>query len=159
RVVVDPAEEDALVADWDPGPEKAVTPLRRLGGELLRVVEVGVDPDRVVALEHPAERVRHPERERHRKPRPEPYHLDVRDAPELLDEPLQLVVREDEGISAGEEHVADLGRSPDPVEPDLELALLHDPLFVPDHALPEAEPAVERALVVHAEGDPVGVDP
>src|SRR5262249_47690540 len=70
RVVVDPAEKHALVADRNPGAEEAVACLRRLGGELLRVIEVRVYPDRVVALEHPAERIGHPERERHRQPRP-----------------------------------------------------------------------------------------
>ena len=46
----------------------------------------------------------------------------------------------------------------DPVERVAELALLHAPLFVAHHALAQTEPAVERALVVDAEGDPVAVD-
>jgi hypothetical protein len=153
----DPPHEHALVADRSAGPEQAVAGLRGLGGQLLRVVEVRVHPDGVVALDHPAEGVGDPGRERHGQPRPEAHHLDVGDAPELGDQPLQLVVGEDERVPAREEDVADLGRPADPVEPDLELALLHDPLFVADHAHPQAEPAVERALVVHAEGDPVRV--
>ena len=82
----------------------------------------------------------------------------MRDRAQLGEQPVELVVGEDERVAAGEQHVADLGRGADPGERDFELALLHGPVLVADHALPQAEAAVERALVVHAEGDAVGVD-
>ena len=75
-----------------------------------------------------------------------------------LEQPAEAVVGEHERVAAGEQHVADLGRRADPVERRLELALLHRPLRLADHALAQAEAAVERALVVHAERDPVAVD-
>ncbi len=43
------------------------------------------------------------------------------------------------------------------VERGLQLALLHRPLGLADHALAQAVAAVERALVVHAEGDAIAV--
>ena len=80
------------------------------------------------------------------------------DGAQLAEQPVETVVGEDQRIAAGEEHVADLRRAADPVEGDLELAPLHGPVLVPHHALAQAEAAVDRALVVHAEGDAVGVD-
>src|SRR5665811_1353812 len=53
--VVDPGEQDALVPDGDPGPGELVDRSADLGGDLVRVVEVEVHPERVVLREHRAE--------------------------------------------------------------------------------------------------------
>jgi hypothetical protein len=108
--------------------------------------------------EHLAQVVGDPERQRDGQPRAEPHDLHVRDRAQLLEQPAEAVVGEHERIAAGQQHVADLGRRADPVERRRELALLHRPLRLADHALAQAEPAVERALVVDAERDPIAVD-
>jgi hypothetical protein len=48
RVVVDAAQQHHLIADREAGVGEAIERDRGLGGALARVVEVGVDEDRVV---------------------------------------------------------------------------------------------------------------
>ena len=55
--VVDAGEQHALVADRQPGLGQLVDRARDLGRDLVRVVEVQVDPERVVLLEHLAQLV------------------------------------------------------------------------------------------------------
>src|SRR5207249_8637002 len=79
HAVVDASEEDALVAERDAGPRQLVGGTADLGGDLVRVVEVEVDPQRVELLEHLAELIVDPLRQEHRHATADPDDLDVRD--------------------------------------------------------------------------------
>ena len=64
--VVDAGQQDALVADREAGPGQLVDRAADLGRDLVRVVEVEVDPERVVLLEHLAQLVVDPLRQEDR---------------------------------------------------------------------------------------------
>ena len=157
EVVVDAAHQHRLVADGHAGLGELRAGLGRLGRELLRVVEVGVQPDRVVRPQQVAQIVRHAERERHRQPRTEPDDLDVWDRAEFAEQPAEVGLVEDERVAAGQQHVTDLGVRREVVDGLLQFVLPHHEVGVADHPLAEAVAAVDRALGRDAEGHAVAV--
>ena len=108
--VVDAGEQHALVADRQAGLRQLVDRARDLGRDLVRVVEVEVDPQRVVLLEHLAQLVVDPLRQEDRHPRPDPDDLDVRDLAQPAQDRLEQLRREGQAVAAGDQDVADLRR-------------------------------------------------
>ena len=158
-VIVNPFEQHSLVADGDAGVDQLLASRDRSGGDLFGMIEVRVDPDGVMALEHLAQRVGDAVRKRHGEPGSQAYDLDVRDLTQTTDQPVEAVVCIDEGVAAGEKDIADFRGAGDPVECLAEFAFLHGPFGLAHHALAQTEAAVERALVVDAERNAVGIDP
>jgi hypothetical protein len=74
-----PASRTDWLPTGRPGLRQLVDRARDLGRDLVRVVEVEVDPQRVVLLEHRAELVVDPLRQEHRHARADPDDLDVGD--------------------------------------------------------------------------------
>ncbi len=131
-----------------------------LGRELLRVVEVRVHPDRVVALEH-ARKARRVTRNGSVTGRRVPSRTisTCGIARSSREQPFETLVarrRADRRPSAARRGSPASRRIQSSAT--CELALLHRPLFVAHHALAQAEAAVERALVVDAERDAIAVD-
>ncbi len=121
------------------------------------VVEVGVQPDRMVLFQHGAQRGRDALRQHHRQPAPDADDLDVRDRAERAEQPVEVVVGEDERVAAGEQHVADGGRAGDVGDAGAEVVLAHHEVGIAHHALAQAVAAVDGALARDAKGDFVGV--
>ena len=96
HAVVHAGKEDALVADRHAGLRELVDRAADLGRDLVRVVEVEVDPQRVVLLEHRAQLVVDALGQEDRHARSDPDDLDMGDlakAPEDLLEQLGARVR------------------------------------------------------------------
>jgi hypothetical protein len=73
-----------------------------LRGQLARVVDVNTHPERMKFLEHLAQRRRDPLREENRDPCADPDELDMFDGAQTAQNPPEFIVREEQGISAGE---------------------------------------------------------
>ena len=89
---------------------------RDLGRDLVRVVEVEVDPQRVVLLEHLAQLVVEPLRQEDRHARADPDDLDVRDLAEAAQDRFEQLRGERQAVAAGDQDVADLRRPAQVVE-------------------------------------------
>ena len=155
--VVDPGQEDRLVAQRDACLGQLVAGPGQLRGHLLGMVDVDVQPERVVLLEHLAELVVDPLGQEDRHAGADPDDLDVGDLPEAAESRLEQLRRQGQAVTAGDEDVTDLRGPPDVVELRLELAPVEVLLGVADDPAPGAVAAVARALGRDQEQDPVGV--
>ena len=108
--VVDPGQQDGLVADGQARPGQLVDGPAHLRGDLVGVVEVEVDPERVVLLEHLAQLVVDPLGQEDRHPRADPDDLDVGDLAEPAQDRLEQLGGQGQAVAAADQHVADLGR-------------------------------------------------
>ena len=148
--VVDALHEHRLVAQRDAGVGEHLAGALRLGGDLLGVVEVRVQVQRVVLVQHVAELGGDALRADHRHARADAHDLDVRDRGDLLQQPLEALVGERQRVAAAEEDVADLGVAADVGEGVLVVLVGHRAFVLADDAAPGAVPAVHRA---HLGGD------
>ena len=155
--VVHAGQEDRLVADRQAGLGQLVDRPAHLGRDLVRVVEVEVDPQRVVLLEHRAQLVVDPLGQEDRHPRADPDDLDVRDLAQPAEDRLEQLRRQGQAVAARDEDVPDL-RGPAQVL-ELRLVLLAVEVLggVADDPRPGAVAAVARALGRHEHEHPVGV--
>ena len=100
--------------DWLPTGRPAFVSLstarRDLRRDLVRMVEVEVDPERVVLLEHLAQLVVDPLRQEDRHARADPDDLDVGDLAEAAKDLLEQLRGEGQAVAAGDQDVADLRR-------------------------------------------------
>ena len=156
--VVDAREQHGLVAERNPRPGQQVAGAGQLRCHLVRVVDVDVEPHRVVLRQHLAELVVDPLGQEDRDPGADPDDLDVGDlakaAQERISRSFGASVRP---IAAGDEDVANLRRAADVVELGLELAAVEVLGRVADDPAPRAVAAVARALGRDEQQDPVGV--
>ena len=155
--VVDAGQQHALVADREPGLRQLVDRARDLRGDLVRVVEVEVDPQRVVLLEHLAQLVVDPLRQEDRHPRADPDDLDVRDLAQAAQDRLEQLRRQRQAVAAGDQDVADLRRPAQVVELRLVVLAVEVLGRVADDPRPRAVAAVRRALGRDQHQDPVRV--
>ena len=114
--VVDAPEQDGLVAERHAGVGEAGASRHRLRSQFVWVIEMGVDPDRMVLSDHLTKLFGDPEGIGDRNPRAEPDDLDVVDRAQAGDDVFEAGVRQREGISPRDQDVSDLGRRPDVVE-------------------------------------------
>jgi len=121
------------------------------------VVDVDVEPDRVVLREHLAQLVVDPLGEEDRDPRADPDDLHVRDLAEAAQHGLQELRRQRQAVAAGDQHVPDLGRPPDVVQLRLVLLPVEVLARVADDPAPRAVAAVAGALGRDQHQDPVRV--
>ena len=155
--VVDAGEQHALVADRQAGPRQLVDRARDLGGDLVGVVEVQVDPERVVLREHLAQLVVDALRQEDRHAAPDPDDLDVRDLAEPAQDLLEELGRERQAVAARDEDVADLRRPAQVLELRLVVAAVEVLGRVADDPRARAVAAVRGALRRDQHQDPVGV--
>ena len=157
HVVIDAAQQHGLVAHRHTGLQKPVDGLSGVGGEFVGVVEVGVDPEGMIATEEVAQGVVDAVRQLHRHPRAEPDDLNVRNRTQAAQQPVQVFFIKGERVAAGQEHVADLGVGSEVVEGVLEFAFFHEERRVADHAFAKAVAAVDGALRRHTKRHAVAV--
>ena len=155
--VVDAAHEHRLVAHRDAGVGEEVAGQLALGGELLRVVEVRVEVERLVLPQHLDQLGRDALRADDRHARADADDLHVVDGAHALDDALQLVVGEDQRVAAADEHVADLGGALDVLDGVVDLGLGDDVLGAADQAATRAVAAVHAAHLGDHEEHAVGV--
>jgi hypothetical protein len=153
--VVDAFQEHRLVVERDPGARELVASRGGIRRELARMVEVDVDPQRMIFREHRAQLVVDALRQRHRHAAPDADDLEVRDRAQLREDLLQLRVRVIERIAARHDDVANLGSPRDVVDHAVELdvgrgAFVH-------RALARAVAAVDRAVVRDHHQHAVGI--
>ena len=120
------------------------TARRDLGRDLVGVVEVEVDPERVVLLEHLAQLVVDPLRQEDRHARADPDDLDVRDLAQAAEDLLEQLRGEGQAVAAGDEDVADLRRPAQVLELRLVVAAVEVLGRVADDPRPRAVAAVAR---------------
>ena len=157
HAVVDAGQEHRLVAQRNAGPRQAVARARQLGRDLVGVVDVDVQPDRVVLREHLAQLVVDALREEYRHPAADPDDLHVGDLAQAAQHRFQELRGEREAVTAGDQHVADLGRPPDVVELGLVILAVEVLARVAHDPAPRAVAAVAGALRRDQHQDPVGV--
>ena len=116
------------------------------GRDLVGVVEVEVDPERVVLREHLAQLVVDALRQEDRHARADPDDLDVRDLAQAAQDLLEQLGREGQAVAAGDEDVADLRGPAQVLELGLVVAAVEVLGRVADDPRPRAVAAVARAL-------------
>ncbi len=78
--------------------------------------EVNAHPQRVILPEHPRQLRGDPLRKNGWHLGADPDELDMRDRPESTEDPVEFVLAQRQRVAAGNQDVADLGRSPQIVE-------------------------------------------
>ena len=146
HAVVDAGQEHGLVAHRQAGLGQPVDGTRDLGRDLVRVVEVEVDPQRVVLLEHLAQLVVDPLGQEDRHARADPDDLDVGDLAQAAEDRLEELRGERQAVTAGDQHVADLRRPAQVLELCLVVLAVEVLGRVADDPAPRAVAAVARAL-------------
>jgi hypothetical protein len=156
--VVDPFQQHCLRAERQAGVGQPGAGLGGLGRELGRVGEVQAQP-RPVAAHHPGEGAGDPLRQDDGYLRADAEELDVADAAQPAEQPVELLVAQRERVAAGDEHVADLGVGLDVAQRPLPLAEAEVVVAadLADHAGAGAVAAVGRAEGRGEEQRPVGV--
>ena len=152
-----PASSTLWLPTGRPARGQLVDRARDLGRDLVRMVEVQVDPQRVVLLEHLAQFVVDALGQEDRHAAPDPDDLDVRDLADPPQDRLEQLGREGQAVATRDEDVAHL-RGPAQV---LELGLMVAPIEVlggvADDPRAGAVPAVRGALRRDEHQHPVGV--
>ena len=116
RAIVDPRQEDRLAAQRDAGVGQPGTGPADLGRHLLRVVEVDVHPQWVIAAQHGHQVIVDPLRQEDGNPCSDPHHLDVGNRPQSPQQVLQDALRQHQRISARQQDVAHRRRVGDVVD-------------------------------------------
>ncbi len=106
HAVVYSAKQNALVSKRNTGVSKPCAGCCTLFGNFLRMVEMSVEPDRMVLLEHVAKLRSDSLRAYNRSTGTDSDYLHMLDCTELLDYVLQSVVRNHKSITAGKQHVS-----------------------------------------------------
>ena len=106
NAVVDTAQQHALVAQGDTGISQHLAGTLRFCRHLVGVVEVGVDPDGVILLQHGAEFRSDALRADHGSAGAQADNLHMRYLAQTRDDVFQAFVAHHQGIAAGEQHVA-----------------------------------------------------
>ena len=106
RAVVDAAQQYGLVAEGDTGVSKSCAGLLGVVGDLLGVVEVGVQPDGVILLQHVAQIFRNTHRAYDGSSGADTDDLHVGDLSQLLDDVFEDVIFHQKSVAAGEQNVS-----------------------------------------------------
>ncbi len=146
-IVVHAAQQDALVAERDARVGELRAGARRIGRDFLRVVEMGVEPERLVPLQHRGQGVRDAHGHHHGRARADADHLHVRDGPQAPEHALNFGIRQHERVPAGKQHVPHLAVGLDVGVRPFELFLPQREILAADQPAPRAVPAVHRAPV------------
>ncbi len=100
RTIVDVREQHGLVAQRESRVRQFPQRHARRRRHLARVVEVGVDPEGLVPLQHGDEFVRDAVRQDDGHPRPDSHDFHVRNSVQLGEYPVQVLIRQHERIAA-----------------------------------------------------------
>ena len=145
--VVHTGQQHALVAQRDAGVSQHLAGLGGLGGDLVGVVEVSVQPNGMILLQHIAQLGGDTLGADHRGAGADADDFHVGDLPELGDDILQPLVRAEQRVAAGEQHIADDGRLADVLDGLIHLVHGKTGVLLAGEAPAGAVTAVHGALV------------
>ena len=106
NAVVHAAQQHGLIAQGDTGVGQTGKSLLGLGGELVGMVEMGVEPDGMIFLQHLAQLGGNTLRADHWGTAAETDNLHMRNLAKALDDIFQFLVRNHQAVAAREQHVA-----------------------------------------------------
>ena len=155
--VVDPRQQHGLIPDRDARPGELVDRPADLGRDLVGVIEMEIDPDRVIALEHLAQLVIDALGHEDRNAGADPDDFDVGDLPDAADDRFEELGRERQAVTAADQDVAHLRGPSEVVELGLVLPAVEVLSRVADDPAPRAVPAIAGALGGDEHQDAVGV--
>ena len=159
HVVIDAREEHRLAAKGNAGIGKPRTGLDRFRGELIGVREMDADPEGMVALQDPGEGNGDALRHHDGCLGADPQELHVRNPVQPGEQPVQLFLRQRQGVTAREQDVANLLVRLDVGDRLFPLRLEEDAVVVGvlHHARARAVAAVGGAGIGHEKQHPVGI--
>ena len=155
--VVDSAQQHRLVVDGHAGPQELAHRPLGLRRDLVRMIEVGVEPDRPVAIAQPAELRVDPLRQDHGKPGTEPDDLEMRDRAQPGQEIAEATIVQRQRVPAGDDDVADRRRGAQVLDGGLDLGRPADPVAQLPLALARAVPAQQRTDVGDDQQRAIGI--
>ena len=120
-VVVDPAQKNRLIVDANTVSQKPVDRSRRFRSDFLWMIELSIDPDWPVGIEHRAKLFIDAHRDGHRSSGANADHFHVRDCPQSFEDRLEAGGIHRERIAAGQDNIADLGGSANVVDHRLDI--------------------------------------
>ena len=155
--VVDPAQQHRLVVDRHARPQELAHRPLGLRRDLVRMIEVRVEPDRPVAIAQPAELRVDPLRQDDGKPGAEPDDLQVRDRAQPGQEVAEAGIVQCQRIPAGDDDVADGRRGAQVLHGRVDLGRPADPVAELPLALARAVPAQQRTDVGDDQQRAIGI--
>ena len=156
-IVVHAGEQDALVSERNARVREALERLFHFHGELARMIDMDAHPERMIFFEHGAKLRRDALRQKNRNARADPEKLNVRNSAKAAENALEFFIAENEGVAAGEKHVAHFGVLFEITKGFLEIGV--ELLFA--HAAHDATPgavtAVTRTTIRDEKEDAIGI--
>ncbi len=156
-IIVYALEQHALVAQRHSGKRQPFAGILELLGRLLRVIEVHAHPNGAVFLENLAKLRRDALGQEHRDARADADELHVLDRAQPAQQMLELLVRKQQRVAPGKEHVTHLGVCLDVAQRLLVFRMEIVVLRVGNQPAAGAIPAVGGAAVRHQEKHPVRI--
>jgi hypothetical protein len=156
-VVVHAAQQHALIAQRHAVVGQQAQTVAHLRGQLARMIGVDAQPERMVLLQHAAQLGGDALRQEDRHAAADADELDVLDRPQAGEQRVELGIGEEQGITAGEQHIAHLGVTFQVAEGGLEFGVQFLLAHAGDDAAARAVAAVARTAVRHEEEHAVRV--
>ena len=157
NAVVDTAQQHALVAQGDTGVGQHLASTAGLGSHLVGMVEVGIDPDGMILLQHVAQLGRDALRAHDGSAGTQANDLDVRNLPQLRDDILKSLIAHHQSVTAREQDVTHGGRVADILESLLDAIDAALVVGLTGKAATGAVTAVHRAHVGDQEQHAIGI--
>ena len=155
--VVNAGQQDGLVAQGDTSISQHGGSASSFLGDLLGAVEVSIQPDGMILLEDVAQLRSDTLRHNDGGTGTQTDDLDMGDGADAGDDVLQHLVGDQQGVTAGQQDVADLGMIADVLDAVVDLLLGHFGITGTGEAATGAMTAVHRALVSDQEQNAVGI--
>ncbi len=111
HIIVDARQQDGLVAKRDAGARQAVGGLRQFGRDFIGVVNMDIEPQRVVFLQHIGQFIRNAHGHKDRYARTDAHDFDMRDFTQAAQDFFQNLGRQHQRVAAREQHIAHLRRA------------------------------------------------
>jgi hypothetical protein len=105
HAIVHPCQQHRLVAERDAGSGEAVAGLLQLQGDLIGVIDMDIEPQRVITLQHFTQRLVHSHGEKDRYPAADADDFDVFDGAQPVQDLLQDARGQHQRIATGQQHV------------------------------------------------------
>ena len=157
RAIVHAGQQHGLVAQGDTGVSQHSAGLGGFGSELLGGVEVGVQPHGVILLQHLAQLGSNTLGAHHGGAGAQTDDLHVRNGADALDDVLQHIVADHQGVTAGQQNVANLGVIGHIVDALVDLLHGHFAVVLTGKAAAGAVTAVHGTLVSDEQQHAVGI--
>ena len=157
HTVIDAGKQHRLVPQWDSGARHAVTGLCKLEGDLIRVVDMDVQPQGMETTEHLAQLACDPHGQENGDAGANANNLDVRNLAQAGQDLFQDLGRQHQRIATGKEHVPHLRCPPQVLKLHVELFAAEGLPWITHDARTGTVAAVRGALGRDKHQNAVGV--